>query len=175
MVEKGKVKSQPDGIAQAYQAGCALTGRMADYFFNELPMTAQYKKYVPGIYKAAHPRFNMVVAIMDNPHDANIVAEAWLAESTDSRVSLATTLDSDFFRIDYRPATGGTYVLEKHRWNEFNREYRAGSFGGQRYGQAFYDYFKLHRMAVKYQFDALYEETDAKKARNLILQQFVFM
>ena len=38
------------------------------------------------------------------------------------------------------------YQLSAVDYKKFQQMFAAGQFGGQRYGQAFHDYFKLHKM-----------------------------
>lgn len=63
--------------------------------------------------------------------------------------------------------------LEKHSHEEFKALWRKGKFQGQRYGQAFYDHFRLGRMKNQDQLRGLYE-ADGDAAHKIIGQVFHF-
>lgn len=70
-------------------------------------------------------------------------------------------------------AKKGQLQLEKHAYHEFLNLWRAGKFCGQRLGQAFYDHFRLHKLADQEQLRGLYEK-DADDAHKVIGQVFRF-
>ena len=51
------------------------------------------------------------------------------------------------------------YQLNEEDYQEFKRQWRLGYFGNQRYGQAFYDYFKLDKLSAVGACDKLYRDT----------------
>jgi len=59
-------------------------------------------------------------------------------------------------------------TLEAKSLNKFYMLFNHNNFKGQRLGQAFFNHFDLHKMKRHEQFEKLYQETDSKKARNLI-------
>lgn len=61
--------------------------------------------------------------------------------------------------------------IEKYAFQVFNRKFKAGKFGSQRYGQAFYDYFKLHKLVDQESLKNLYAK-DEVQARNLVKEIF---
>lgn len=63
--------------------------------------------------------------------------------------------------------------LEKRAHEEFKALWRKGKFQGQRYGQAFYDHFRLGRMNNQEQLRGLYE-ADGDVAHKIIGQVFRF-
>lgn len=63
--------------------------------------------------------------------------------------------------------------LEKHAYHEFLKLWHADNFKGQRLGQAFYDYFQLHKLADQDQLRGLYEK-DGSDAHKVIGQVFRF-
>jgi hypothetical protein len=65
------------------------------------------------------------------------------------------------------------FVLEAKARDQFDRQFSAGHFGAQRYGQAFYDFFKLDRMAKQEDLKNLYAK-DGEHARRLINELFEF-
>lgn len=58
--------------------------------------------------------------------------------------------------------------LENHKVIMFNKSWDKGNFNGARYGQAFYDYFKLDRIVDQKQLMGLYNVADDSEARKLI-------
>lgn len=61
--------------------------------------------------------------------------------------------------------------IEKHAYQAFQRKWNAGDFKGQRYGQAFYDHFNLHKLVNQDALRGLYEK-DGEEAINLIKSLF---
>ena len=64
--------------------------------------------------------------------------------------------------------------LEKRAYQQFQRDFNAGKFGSQRFGQAFYDNFKLHRVIS--QQDRLHHlyQMDGEAAKREIGEIFKF-
>lgn len=67
----------------------------------------------------------------------------------------------------------GQLQLEKRAHDDFKAMWRKGKFQGQRYGQAFYDHFKLGRLQDQGQLCGLYE-ADGDSAHKIIGQVFRF-
>lgn len=63
--------------------------------------------------------------------------------------------------------------IEKAAHEEFKSKWRKGLFMGQRYGQAFYDHFNLHRLSDQERLLGLYEK-DGTDAHSVIGRVFVF-
>lgn len=63
--------------------------------------------------------------------------------------------------------------IESAKWADFCTRYKASEYGGQRIGQAFYNYFNLHKMSNQDALKGLYE-TDGDKAMSLIRELFDF-
>ncbi|MGE8147431.1 hypothetical protein ACQKP7_19905 [Pseudomonas frederiksbergensis] len=63
--------------------------------------------------------------------------------------------------------------LEKSAYEDFQILYSAGHFSGQRLGQAFYNHFKLHRLADQQPLKGLYE-ADGHSAIKIIERVCVF-
>jgi len=63
--------------------------------------------------------------------------------------------------------------LEQFRLGEFRNLWFKGQFGNQRYGQAFYNYFNLHKLADQVGLRNMYE-LDGDAARKVIGQVFRF-
>jgi len=61
--------------------------------------------------------------------------------------------------------------LEKKAYQVFLRLWRGNKFPELRFGQAFYNHFKLHRLADQEQLRNLYEK-DGVEARKVIEQVF---
>lgn len=51
--------------------------------------------------------------------------------------------------------------ISKTLFDEFQKEWREGKYAGQRYGQAFYNHFSLHKCNHGPELDRLYNATDA--------------
>lgn len=64
-------------------------------------------------------------------------------------------------------------TLETRARVQFDRQFSAGHFGAQRYGQAFYDFFKLGRVAKQEDLKNLYAK-DGDHAKRLIHELFEF-
>lgn len=67
----------------------------------------------------------------------------------------------------------GKPSLEKYAYQVFQAKFKAGGFGKQRYGQAFYDHFKLHKLVNQQALCGLYEK-DGDEAKRLISKLFKF-
>lgn len=67
----------------------------------------------------------------------------------------------------------GKLQLEKYAVAEFKKFWKANSFRGQRYGQAFYNHFRLHSIADQRQLQGLYE-ADGEAAEKIIANVFRF-
>lgn len=63
--------------------------------------------------------------------------------------------------------------IEKASHEDFKRAWRQGLYAGQRYGQAFYTHFKLHRLSDQERLRGLYEK-DGTDAHSVIGRVFVF-
>ena len=63
--------------------------------------------------------------------------------------------------------------IERAAYEEFVRLWSQGSFEHQRLGQAFYNYFNLHKLTDQAGLHGLYE-ADGDKASRLILRLFHF-
>ena len=61
--------------------------------------------------------------------------------------------------------------IEKHEFQRFEKMFKSGKFGAQRYGQAFYDHFNLHKVADQRALKNLYAK-DGEHAKNLIKELF---
>ncbi|WP_256677620.1 hypothetical protein [Pseudomonas sp. PB103] len=57
--------------------------------------------------------------------------------------------------------------IERAAFDDFFSQWDAGTFEGQRLGQAFYNHFRLHRLTDQTPLSGLYA-ADGKKARKLI-------
>ena len=66
-----------------------------------------------------------------------------------------------------------TMSIEGAKWAEFCKAYKSKEYGDQRIGQAFYNYFNLHKMSNQDALKGLYE-TDGDKAMSLIRELFDF-
>lgn len=63
------------------------------------------------------------------------------------------------------------YEIEKAKLHDFLRRWEQGEFPGQRIGQAFYQYFHLHKMNLPREIDRdIYEATKM----GVIYQYFIF-
>lgn len=62
--------------------------------------------------------------------------------------------------------------IEEAEYQKFQDQFYNGDFGSQRFGQAFYNYFELHKLTDQDQFIGIYEERDSVKAKELILRLF---
>ncbi len=60
----------------------------------------------------------------------------------------------------------GKLQLELRAYQDFQKKFKEGKFKGQRFGQAFYDHFKMHRVVRdKDALDLIYtQDGDAAKA-----------
>jgi hypothetical protein len=67
----------------------------------------------------------------------------------------------------------GKLQLEKWAYLKFQKAFKAGAFSGQRYGQAFYHHFNLHKLADQTQLKGLYEK-DGEAAIGTISEVFRF-
>ncbi len=65
-------------------------------------------------------------------------------------------------------------MLERREYLYFLRDYADNKYPHQRIGQAFYNHFKLHKVADQIQFKNLYE-LDGDVAKRLIIDIFTFM
>lgn len=65
-------------------------------------------------------------------------------------------------------------MIEEATYREFKKSFGNGNFGRQRFGQAFFDYFKLDRLKNKEQFDKLYNEPSTSVAVSMIRSLFHF-
>ena len=63
--------------------------------------------------------------------------------------------------------------IEKREYDEFCRKFKDGKCGNQRFGQAFYNEFNLHRIHDQDSLKNLYAK-DGEQAKNLIKQIFTF-
>lgn len=63
--------------------------------------------------------------------------------------------------------------IEQRKFDEFMRKFKAGKFGTQRLGQAFYNEFNLHRIDDQDSLHNLYAK-DGEHALNSIKQIFTF-
>ncbi len=63
--------------------------------------------------------------------------------------------------------------LELIAFGNFVNNYYDGKCGTQRFGQAFWDYFKLDKMSNKERFGNLYNVEDDQKALQIINDNFV--
>lgn len=63
--------------------------------------------------------------------------------------------------------------IEKAKWEDFCKAYKTKEYQGQRIGQAFYNYFNLHKMSNQDALNGLYE-TDGDNAMLLIQELFDF-
>lgn len=63
--------------------------------------------------------------------------------------------------------------LEELEFKEFMKKFKAGKFGSQRLGQAFYDHFKLHRVCNQSQLNNIYAK-DGEHAISCIRSCFIF-
>ena len=64
--------------------------------------------------------------------------------------------------------------LERHAFQHFLREVKTDKYKGQRWGQAFYNHFKLHKViSHDKEFDKLYE-LDGQPAKDLVSNIFIF-
>lgn len=66
-----------------------------------------------------------------------------------------------------RRNTAGRLTIEKASYAIFCEKFDKGEFGTQRLGQAFYDYYKLHRLSDQSQVEKIYVR-DHKEAKDLI-------
>lgn len=66
-----------------------------------------------------------------------------------------------------------TMSIESAKWQDFCKRYKENEYGDQRIGQAFYNYFNLHKMSNQDALRGLYE-TDGDKAMSLIRELFDF-
>ena len=65
-------------------------------------------------------------------------------------------------------------MIEKRQFEIFQQHFKAGKFGLQRFGQAFYNHFDLHKMeSWKDKLDTLYQQ-DGQTAVDTINQLFEF-
>ena len=64
-------------------------------------------------------------------------------------------------------------TIEKRQYEIFCAKFDKGEFGTQRFGQAFYDYFKLFRMVNQSALNNIYAK-DGNHAKNSIQQIFEF-
>ncbi len=67
-----------------------------------------------------------------------------------------------------------TLQLERDAYDRFVKEWYDGGFMGLRFGQAFYNYFFLHKLSDQTGLDKLYNEVDTDKSMVLILDKFTF-
>ena len=67
----------------------------------------------------------------------------------------------------------GKLQLERSAYQNFQRLFNRDGFGTQRYGQAFYDHFKLGRLVDQTQLKNVYEK-DGDHAKRLISEIFKF-
>lgn len=63
--------------------------------------------------------------------------------------------------------------IEQRKFDSFMRKFKAGKFGTQRLGQAFYNEFDLHRIDDQDSLNNLYAK-DGEHALNCIKQVFSF-
>lgn len=71
------------------------------------------------------------------------------------------------------PANKGPLQLEKRAHENFMALWRKGDFHGQRFGQAFYNHFRLDRLADQKQLCGLFE-ADGDQARLIVDKVFRF-
>ncbi|MCI8211956.1 hypothetical protein AUC61_20695 [Pseudomonas sp. S25] len=64
-----------------------------------------------------------------------------------------------------------SWQIERAAYEEFIRLFAIGRFEHQRLGQAFYNYFNLHKLSDQASLRGLYE-ADGTKASGLILELF---
>lgn len=67
----------------------------------------------------------------------------------------------------------GKLQLEKYKFDRFMNDFKKGKFKGQRLGQAFYDHFRLERLADQRQLNNLYAK-DGEHALACIKEVFKF-
>ena len=65
-------------------------------------------------------------------------------------------------------------MFERRAYLYFLKEYKNGKYPNQRFGQAFYNYFNLHKVSDQSQFKNLYE-LDGDNAKIFIYNNFSFM
>jgi hypothetical protein len=65
------------------------------------------------------------------------------------------------------------FVIEKAAYQAFQKRFADGQYAGQRYGQAFYNEFRLHLMSDQAVVGALYE-LNGITARTFIASIFTF-
>ncbi len=82
---------------------------------------------------------------------------------------MATTLGITLNKV--RTSHTGRLSIEKRQYDKFCAEFNDKTFGTQRLGQAFYDYFKLGRMTNQDQLSNLYAK-DGEAAKAAILAIF---
>lgn len=70
------------------------------------------------------------------------------------------------------PSVKSQLQLENYAVIQFNKQWDAGKFKGQRYGQAFYNHFRLDRIVDQAQLRDLCQTSDNKQARALIKHIF---
>ena len=64
--------------------------------------------------------------------------------------------------------------LESDAYDKFVKEWYDGGFQGLRFGQAFYNYFFLHKLSDQTGLDKLYNEVSTDKSMGIILDKFSF-
>ena len=64
-------------------------------------------------------------------------------------------------------------TIEQRSFQDFMRRWEAGTYRGQRLGQALYNEYNLHRLSDQDSLRGLYE-ADGEKAKALIRQIFTF-
>ena len=52
-------------------------------------------------------------------------------------------------------------TIERAEYDVFRKKFKAGGFGAQRLGQAFYNHFHLHKMKKLPNIESVYELSDA--------------
>lgn len=67
-----------------------------------------------------------------------------------------------------------TLQLERDAYDRFVKEWYDGGFKGLRFGQAFYNYFFLHKLSDQTGLDKLYNGVDTDKSMVIILDKFTF-
>ncbi len=61
--------------------------------------------------------------------------------------------------------------IERFAFQQFNQKWKAGEFGKQRYGQALYNHFNLHKLVDQASLRGLYEK-DGDEAKALVKEVF---
>lgn len=63
--------------------------------------------------------------------------------------------------------------LEKNQYIDFKKNWEKGNYKALRFGQAFYEYFKLHKSNSLTDFDNLYNVETKEEALKIIHKNFL--